>query len=116
MPPRVRSRHTFTLGISDDADPDKLQLTERETYAYRALPDNRQHVVETGDTLFTLAARYFYPIEGAANLWWIIADFQPDPIHDPTIALEPGTVLVIPSLRTVLERIFSENRRSEAGA
>jgi hypothetical protein len=44
----------------------------------------------------------------------VIADFQPDPIHDPTLELEPGRVLVIASLRTVLEEIFSESRREEA--
>jgi nucleoid-associated protein YgaU len=115
MPPRIRSRHIFSLGVKDDATPSQLELTEREPYLFKAFSDNRQHTVQEGDTLWTLAARYLSPIEGAANLWWIIADFQPDPIHDPTIALTPGSVLVIPSVRTVIESVFSENRRLEAG-
>jgi len=49
-----------------------------------------------------------------AGLWWVIADFQPDPIHDPPVALELGRVLAIASVRTVLEEVFSERRREEA--
>jgi hypothetical protein len=48
-----------------------------------------------------------------SGLWWIIADFQPDPIHDPTVRLTPGRTLYIPSLRTVQEEVFSDKRRKE---
>ncbi len=115
MPPRLRSRHSFTLGVKDDATPDDLELTEREPYTFRSFSDNRQHTVEQGDTLWTLAARYFAPLDSAANLWWVIADFQPDPIHDPTLALAVGSVLVVPSVRTLIENVFSENRARESG-
>lgn len=116
--PRRYSRYLYCLGFHDDeADGSEgpLQLTEREPFLYRQYADNREHVVAQGDSLWSLAARYFAPIPRSAGLWWIIADFQPDPIHDPTIRLSPGTTLVIPSLRTVLEAIFSEERRLEAG-
>jgi hypothetical protein len=83
-------------------------------YRLRALSDNRQHIVKEGDTLFSLAGRYFAPLPRPAGLWWVIADFQPDPIHDPTLALEVGRVLVVPSVRTVVEEVFSEKRRQEA--
>lgn len=112
MPPRRYSRYTFSSGILDESE--RLFLTDREPYRFRPLPDNRQHVVKEGDTLFSLAGRYFAPLPRPAGLWWIIADFQPDPIHDPTIALEVGRVLVVPSVRTVVEEVFSEKRRLEA--
>jgi hypothetical protein len=112
MPPRRFSRHTFTSAVQDDEG--RLVLTDREPFRFRSLPDNRQHVVKEGETIFSLAGRYFAPLPRPAGLWWVIADFQPDPIHDPTIALEPGRVLVIPSVRTVQEEIFSERRRGEA--
>lgn len=115
MPPRARSRHIFTLGVNDTAEPDKLQLTDREPFLFQDLPDNRMHLVGDGDTYHSLAARYFDPIESAANLWWIICDFQPEPVHDPTIALVPGTTLVIPSVRTVFEAIFADKRALEGG-
>lgn len=112
MPPRRFSRYTFTSAILDDEE--RLFLTDCEPFRFRSLPDNRQHVVKEGETLFSLAGRCFGPLPRPAGLWWVIADFQPDPIHDPTVALEPGRVLVIPSVRTVLEEIFSEKRRGEA--
>lgn len=107
----VTSRYRFTSGWTD-ADW-RLFLDERVPFRYRELSDNRQHVVRIGDTLWTLAGRYFFGVPRASGLWWVIADFQPEPIHDPTIELSPGTLLVIPSLRTVLEEIFNEKRRGE---
>lgn len=114
MPPRVRSRHIFTLGVKDAAEPDKVQLTDREPFSFQDLADNVVHRVADGDTLGGLADRYFNPIENAASLWWVIADFQPEPIHDPTIALAPGSTLVIPSVRTVLEAVFADARSLES--
>jgi hypothetical protein len=114
MPPRRFSRYTFSAAVLDDDE--RLLLTDREPFRFRALPDNRQHVVKEGDTLFSLAGRYFAALPRPAGLWWIVADFQPDPLHDPTISLEVGRVLVIPSLRTVTEEVFSEKRRLEAAS
>jgi hypothetical protein len=114
MPPRRFSRFTFSAAVLDDDE--RLFLTDREPFRFRALPDNRQHVVKEGDTLFSLAGRYFAPLPRPSGLWWIIADFQPDPIHDPTISLEVGRVLLIPSLRTISEEVFSEKRRQEASS
>ena len=48
---------------------------------------------------------------GLAALWWVIADFQPEPVHDPTRALEVGRVMFIPSERTLVEEVFSSRRR-----
>jgi len=111
MPPRRFSRYTFCFAVLDDNE--CLFLTDREPYRFRALHDNRQHVVKEGETLFSLAGRYFSPLPRPAGLWWVIADFQPDPIQDPTLVLDIGRVLVVPSLRTVTEEIFSEKRRQE---
>ena len=109
MPPRRFSRYEFTLGIRDEQA--TLFLTDREPFRFKGFPDNRVHVVKEGESLFTLAGRFFRPRPRAAGLWWIIADFQPDPVIDPTIPLEIGRTIVIPSLRTVDEEILSEARR-----
>jgi hypothetical protein len=109
MPPRRYSRHTFTRAYLDDDE--NLVLTEPEPYRFKALDDNQLHVVNDGDTVFTLAGKYFKGVSRPAGLWWVIADFQPDPIHDPTLKLAAGSILVIPSLRTVIEEIFNERRR-----
>ena len=70
--------------------------------------------MKQGETLFSLAGRYFAALPRPAGLWWVIADFQPDPIHDPTLSLEVGQVLLVPSVRTVVEEVFSEKRRQES--
>ncbi len=113
MPPRVGSRHTFTSGVRDAAG--RLHLTEREPYRFRPHRDNRVHVVVEGDTLWDLAGRYFAPLPRACGFWWVIADFQPDPIVDPTLALEPGRRLFIPSMRVLTDVILGEARRREHG-
>lgn len=128
MPPRIFSRHLFTRGFTPDDDGEilkctseewpgrsaKFQLDEREPFRFRELPDNRLHRAREGDTLSTLAARFFPNFTRPAGLWWIIADFQPSPILDPTIRLRPGALIVIPSERTVREDIFSEERRRDS--
>ena len=109
MPPRVGSRHSFTLGVRDAGG--VLHLTEREPYRFRAHTDNRVHVVVQGDTLWGLAGRYFAPLPRACGFWWAVADFQPDPIVDPTLELDIGRRLVVPSLRVLTDVILSEQRR-----
>ena len=64
-----------------------------------------------GDTLWALAARYYAALDRPSGLWWAIADFQPEPVFDPTLALVLGRVMIVPSVRTVLSRILSETRR-----
>jgi Tfp pilus assembly protein FimV len=105
------SRYSFVEGRVD-AD-GRSFLTDRVPFRYRAFSDNRRHIVSQGDTLWSLAGRYFAPLERPSGLWWAIADFQPQPIHDPTIQLIAGATLVIPSVRTVTEEILGERRRAE---
>lgn len=115
-PPTRFSRHRFSRGLKDDAG--RAYLTDRPVYGYRDLPDNIPHEVKEGDTLWGLAARYFAGVDGAALLYWAIADFQPEPISDPTLALVPGEVVIVPSVATLLTRILVESRkqRSEEAA
>jgi len=111
MPPRRFSRHTFTEGVEDGQSPARLYLTRRERFFYRKLDDNITHTVVGGETLQSIASRYFSPMKRPAGLWWVVADFQPEPIHDPTLALVEGQTLFVPSLRTLNEEILSEARR-----
>jgi len=112
MPPRRFSRYSFSAAVLDDAG--RLFLTEREPFRFRSFSDNRQHLVQQGDTVFSLAGRYFAPLPRPSGLWWVIADFQPEPIHDPTLALDLGRLLFIPSVRVITEEVFAEARRQEA--
>lgn len=109
MPPRRLSRYSFSIATRDDED--RLALYGAEPYRYRELPDTIPHVVRSGETLHSLAGRYYAGHPRPWGLWWVIAHFQPDPIHDPTVRLEPGRTLFIPSPRTLVDEIFSEKRR-----
>jgi|SRR3972149_5464294 len=103
--PLSRYAYTRTVKAVDSA----RLLAGREPYGFVADNRNRMHVVQRGDTLWTLAEKYFSGYTNAADLWWIIADYQNPPVVDPTIALEPGTQLVVPPSEVVVE-IFSARR------
>ncbi len=105
------SRHRFSLAFDEGG---LRYLSERVPYGYRDFTDNTQHVVTTGDTLFNLAGRYFRGLPRPAGLWWVIADFQPAPVHDPTIRLIEGSIVVVPSLRVLQTEVFNERRRRRA--
>ena len=113
MPPGRFSRHRFTFAtLGSDGT---LSLSDRVPYAFREFNDNRRHVVVEGDNLWNLAGRYFRSesIERPSGLWWVLADFQPQPIFDPTLKLAPGRVIHVPSFRTLFEEILNERRRAE---
>jgi len=109
MPTLPVSRHTTSLAYYDEEG--TPFLGDRSFYSYRALADNIAHLVVEGDTLQNLAYKYYGSLSSdthsAAQLWWVIADFQPEPIHDPTRPLTPGTYLVIPSLQVVQTAIIN---------
>lgn len=105
------SRFRFCLGYTDDDE--NLYLSEREPYGYKPFADNEEYTVVVGDTLANIAGRRFIGLPNPGTLYWVIADFQPDPIHDPTIALIPGTKLILPSRRTYEEEIINEKRRAD---
>lgn len=108
---RADSRYALCSGITDVEG--RTLLTERVPYRFRSRPDNRVHTTSEGEDLFRLAGRYFRSFERPAGLYWVIADYQPEPILDPTLRLAPGRRLIIPSERCVREEILSETRRRE---
>lgn len=111
MPPKLNSRHELTRAFDDERTGFRM-LSDRVPFRFRDLPDNIAHTVGAGDTLFSIASRTLAGVtDRSAGLWWIVADFQPDPIIDPTIKLEIGRVIFVPSERTITEEIFNPERR-----
>lgn len=103
------SRYQYCIGYRDANG--FLYLDEREPFRFREESDNSFHPVTDGDTLWGIAHRYFSGMKRPGGLWWIIAEFQPTPIIDPTLRLQPKTVIVVPSQRLVKTELFSEDRR-----
>ena len=108
MPPLRGSRHLFAEGRYDIDD--ALFVADRAPFAYRKISDSWRHLVMDGDALWSLAAKYYAEFPRPAGLWWVIGDFQQPPIVDPTIALPSGSIVWVPSCRTVRERIFDPAR------
>lgn len=111
MPPQRMSRHSFCAGLTDAAG--AFFLEDAEPFGFQDFPDTVPHIVGSQDTLFTLAGIAYAVFERPAGLWWVIADFQPDPILDPFVKLVEGSTIYVPSVRVVQEFIFDDRRRTE---
>lgn len=109
--PGALSTYRFCSAIVDE-DTGQLWLTDPVPYTYRVLDDTIEHQVTEGDTYESIAAMYYQSIPDGAQLWRIVAEFQPTIPLDATVP-PIGPVVYVPSIRTVLEEIFSESRRPE---
>jgi nucleoid-associated protein YgaU len=96
-----RYRNTRLMLQSTVAGERVVYYQSREAISYKSDSENQVYVVRAGDTLQTLALKFFSGFADASNLWWVIAEFQPEPIFDPTLRLEPGSLLIIPSVTMV---------------
>ena len=82
-------------------------LEEYEPYRYTVRDDNIIHVAAEGESWWSLAQHYYWGVsQRACGLWWVICDFQPTPVVDPTLAIAPGKSIVIPSPQTVQTEIL----------
>lgn len=88
------------------SDAGGIELDLRATLEYNPSEDDITHIVEAGDTLHGLAAGYYNGMPNPATLWWVIADYQPVPIIDPTVVLTPGDLIIIPSPSAVQGALF----------
>lgn len=75
----------------------------RDRFVYRDHINNRYHIVSEGETYAVIAAQYFAHVYEAARMWWVVCDYQPIPIIDPTVKPAGGTVLIIPPNELLLD-------------
>jgi nucleoid-associated protein YgaU len=104
------SRYRYCRAYADAAG--RAYLDEREPVRYRAATDNAFHTAQEGDTWWGLAQRYFPGYARASGLWWVICEYQPQPVVDPTLAIPAGTVVVIPPARLLRLEVFSDSQRA----
>jgi hypothetical protein len=84
-----------------------ILLGEYEPFRYVERVDNIVHEAVVGDSWFNLAQRYYWMISNrACGLYWVVCDFQPTPVVDPTLAIAPGTTIYLPSPATVRSEIL----------
>lgn len=103
------SRYRYCVEYKDEDE--NLYLDEREPFRYVESKDNRFHTVSEGDSWWGLAHVYFAGIPRSCGVWWLLCEFQPQPIIDPTIRLNIGTIIIIPSLQMLRLHVFSEERK-----
>lgn len=113
LTPGLLSTYRFCEArIDDDADGVQV-MTEPVPFTFVERPDTIEHVVDEGDTWESIASTYYQGLSSYPQLWRIVAEFQPAIPPDATIPPTPGTIVFVPSERTVLEEIFSEARRAD---
>ena len=102
----TNSRYMMSNVLSRDSD-EAVYTSMRDRFIFDSSIDGIiQHVVQEGETLQLLAQKFYGNTPGAAQYWWALADFQRDPIHDPTVVLETGSIVYIPPLRYVHEDLL----------
>jgi len=110
MPMFEWSRYRYCTLFTDEST-GISKLDEREPFRYRDEPDNRFHRGKAGDSWWGLAHNYFQGVPRACGLWWLICEYQPTPVIDPTIVISEGQLIVIPPMRVVRMLVFSRERR-----
>ena len=88
-----------------------LFIDEREPFRYREEGDNRFYRAKEGDTWWGLAHVFFDGVQRACGLWWLLCEYQPTPVLDPTLGIEPNTLIVIPSTRVLRTQVFTNEQR-----
>lgn len=81
----------------------------RRTLEYLGHEDDIAHEVQPDDTWHSLAYKFYGTEFGGANLWWVIADYQPEPVLDPTVLPTPGDIVMIPAPSIIQDFILSVN-------
>jgi hypothetical protein len=103
------SRYRYCTQYTDSDG--KLFIDEREPFRYREETDNRFHRARLGDTWWGLAHIYFQGIPRPCGLWWLLCEYQPDPVIDPTIVIPENKMVIIPSMRVLRMMVFTPERR-----
>lgn len=92
MPPGSQSRYLFADTVVLDG---KRYLGARDPIAFAPDAAWKSTTAQRGDTLHALADRHFGGLDNPAELWWVVAEGQPEPVVDPTIPLAPGRVVFL---------------------
>jgi len=112
-------RNRYSLAFTD-VDSDSILISPIVPFSYRELSDNILHVATKGEMLWDLAEKYYSKkgdsslgLNDAWSYYDIIADFQPNPIADPTLSMIGGENIYLPSIQTIKMLIENENRRQD---
>ncbi|MEN6368466.1 MAG: hypothetical protein ABFD77_02070 [Thermotogota bacterium] len=103
------SRYRFCTMLGGNGE--IAYLDEREPFRYRDEPDNTFYTAKDGDTWWGLAWKFFSGFPNKALLYFLLCEFQPEPVVDPTIRIEAGRQIAIPSERIIRTKVYSKDNR-----
>jgi len=91
-----------------------LETTLPERVEFDETDDVMVHVVADGERLTDLCVVYYFSEFGDAcvDIWEVLAQFQPIPILDPFVPLEPGREILLPSPGFVRSIAFGDSLAS----
>ena len=109
MPIFPQSRNRYNTEYQDDDG--NYYLDDREPYRFENEIDNLVIEAKEGDMLWHIAHKAFAGERRPCGYWWAIAEYQPDPIIDPTIQFSANQKIVSPSKRVLNNKIFNSEQR-----
>ena len=110
----MSDRYLFCIETTDENG--NLILSKRIPFRYQKFGDNVVHTCLEGESVNDIAQIFYGKIYGhreARNMFWIICDFQPQPILDCTLTMEAGQKIIVPSPITIDVYIRDPERASE---
>jgi len=89
-------------------------VVPRAFFRYKEIDDNIIHIAKDNESLWEIATQYYSDVLQNPSLhYWIIADYQPEPILDPTQTMVQGRTIYVPSIRTIETLINNPDRDPE---
>lgn len=77
-------------------------MSLHEPFYYQDRSDNLTFVARRGDRLDHIATVFYRD----PKLFWVLADFQPNPILNPMLPIEPGRIIYGPSVEVLQQEIL----------
>lgn len=100
------SRYVNVEHLADTAG--RIYTADRIPFRFTQRDDSILHIAQAGESWWGLAQKYYFEIsDRPSGLWWVICDFQPQPVVDPTLIIQPGSEVVVPSAFTVRNEILA---------
>lgn len=105
----ITSRYKYTTSMLNNVEGGDgyTYLATQESAFFIDDSENEMHIVKLGDTLESIAHQYFKGFPNSAQLFWIIGEYQPTPILDPTLKLKVGSLIIIPAQSIVYELLYA---------
>jgi len=106
----TESRNKLVPSYTDPVST-RLVLRDRTPFTFRDDERNINHTALDDDTWWSLAARYYLQIsDRPSGLWWVIKDYQPTPVVDPTLTIRQDTLVIVPHPVMVITEILGTER------